>query len=636
MALECPTKLYYADRPNIYENQRAEDQFLKALAEGGKQVEALAQAYFPEGILINDLDVETALLKTDKLLNQERAVIFEAAFSHDNCLVRVDILIKTGQNLKVLEVKAKSMKDDEQFETQKGVKSKWKPYIADVGYQKYIVKKAKPNFNVTASLFLVDKSQKCPTDKLNQKFLLLKDPSGRPKVKVTSPITKEDLEPKLLREVKMDLLIDSVWQEQDKYGVTLFDNMKLWIDKYTKGLKASPIIKKECGRCQFKGGSERQSGLETCLREALAYNDEDMNEPNIFELWNNRSKDKQIEKGIIKLKDLTEDEIPIKPSLDGGISPTERQWIQIEKAITNDGSIWVDKKGLVSEIKSWRFPYHFIDFEIAMLPIPLKKGQYPYQGLAFQFSHHVMDANGDVRHAGEYLNDEIGIDPNINFIRALKHELENDMGTVFMYSSHENTFLNFILSQVENDDSLEDKDALIGFIKTITKPKNDRRHKWCPIRPMIELLEVVKKYYYNPKTKGSNSIKKVLPAILDSSQYVRNRYMHPIYGATDGIYSKNFKNHQWLKYEGDKLQDPYSQLDPIHPEANDKELEYLFDADYLKEGGSATIAYIKMQYTEMSDAERSALAKSLLRYCELDTLAMVMIVEEFLNIGDLL
>jgi len=49
LAFECPTKLYYVDKPQ-YANQLADDSFLKALAEGGYQVEALARCCFPDGL----------------------------------------------------------------------------------------------------------------------------------------------------------------------------------------------------------------------------------------------------------------------------------------------------------------------------------------------------------------------------------------------------------------------------------------------------------------------------------------------------------------------------------------------------------------------------------------------------------
>jgi hypothetical protein len=38
-----------------------------------------------------------------------------------------------------------------------------------------------------------------------------------------------------------------------------------------------------------------------------------------------------------------------------------------------------------------------------------------------------------------------------------------------------------------------------------------------------------------------------------------------------------------------------------------------------------------MQFTEMTEEERTLVVEGLLRYCELDTLAMVMIYEYWLN-----
>ena len=57
---------------------------------------------------------------------------------------------------------------------------------------------------------------------------------------------------------------------------------------------------------------------------------------------------------------------------------------------------------------------------------------------------------------------------------------------------------------------------------------------------MIDLWVLVKRYYYDPYTNGSNSIKKVLPAILNSSKFLKEKYSKPIYGAQGGIPSHNF------------------------------------------------------------------------------------------------
>jgi len=43
------------------------------------------------------------------------------------------------------------------------------------------------------------------------------------------------------------------------------------------------------------------------------------------------------------------------------------------------------------------------------------------------------------------------------------------------------------------------------------------------------------------------------------------------------------------------------------------------------------IAYAYLQFSDMSDAERELYRQALLRYCELDTMAMVMIWEYWKN-----
>ena len=46
MALECPTKLFYTAKQD-YANQKKDDPFLLALADGGFQLGDLAKHYYP-------------------------------------------------------------------------------------------------------------------------------------------------------------------------------------------------------------------------------------------------------------------------------------------------------------------------------------------------------------------------------------------------------------------------------------------------------------------------------------------------------------------------------------------------------------------------------------------------------------
>ncbi len=87
------------------------------------------------------------------------------------------------------------------------INSEWKPYIADVAFQKWVLKQVYPNHYISSYLMLIDKDSICPTDGLNQKFLLEKDKTGRPIVTLFEPLTKEDLSIRLLQEINVDTFV---------------------------------------------------------------------------------------------------------------------------------------------------------------------------------------------------------------------------------------------------------------------------------------------------------------------------------------------------------------------------------------------------------------------------------------------
>jgi hypothetical protein len=92
---------------------------------------------------------------------------------------------------------------------------------------------------------------------------------------------------------------------------------------------------------------------------------------------------------------------------------------------------------------------------------------------------------------------------------------------------------------------------------------------------MIDLWHLVKIYYYDPQTHGSNSIKAVLPAILNSSEYLKDKYSKPIYGAKNGIKSLNFKDWKWLELKDEKIIDPYKKLPQMFQDITDKNFDML-------------------------------------------------------------
>ena len=213
--------------------------FLESLAEGGFQVGELAKVYFPEGIEIETLDHQEAIERTEELLKRDSVVLFEPAIRFENLFIRVDILIKEGTSLEFLEVKAKSFSpsNDSFVSTKGGILKKWKPYLYDVAFQKYVIQRAFPDYHVTSSLYLVNKESICTTDGLNQKFRVRTDENGRKTVVVSEPLSQEEMANKLLVKVNTDDVAEYIYEHEltdgSVYpGNTFTQNIHLLSDIY--------------------------------------------------------------------------------------------------------------------------------------------------------------------------------------------------------------------------------------------------------------------------------------------------------------------------------------------------------------------------------------------------------------------
>ncbi|MBK24689.1 MAG: hypothetical protein CME70_11895 [Halobacteriovorax sp.] len=629
LGMECPTKLFYTKKKE-YLDSKMDDSFLAALAEGGFQVGELAKLYHPGGHDITTLDYEEAENQTNDLLAQEKVTIYEPAIKFENLFIRVDVLVKNKDHFELIEVKAKSYggEDDPILNKNGTVKAGWKPYLFDIAFQRYVLRGAHPNARIDSYLMLADKNSSCPVDGLNQKFRIVRDESNQKGIKVSNTLTEEDLASEILIKVPVDEIIDQIMEDG-----TFEEQIKYLAEAYEKDNKLISPIGGHCAKCEFNCSAEDEeqgfkNGFKECWKQSLGWSDEDFEESNVLEVWSFGRKSQLIAEDRIKFSDLVEADF--EPVTDGkpGISAKERKWLQVEKVQTNDETPFLDKDGLKLEMDKWTFPLHFIDFETSMVAIPFNKGRRPYEAIAFQFSHHIVNEDGSVEHVGEYLNTTPGEFPNYEFLREFKRQLEHDEGTIFRYSPHENTFLNHIYRQLREDPSeIDDRDGLCDFIKTITTSSSSMAETWEGDRNMVDLWHLVKRYYYDPATRGSNSIKAVLPAILNSSDFLKEKYSKPIYGSEGGIKSLNFIKQTWLEEKDGNVVDPYKKLPKMFQDVSDKNLDLLTDDDELANGGAALTAYGRMQFSEMSETERNELANALLRYCELDTLAMVMIYE---------
>ena len=668
IALECPRRLYYAYDSKLYANQDLTDDFLKSLADGGFQVGELAKVYY--GVKGDaDIDVlgyDEAVEKTKELFKNDTINIAEAAFRYGNLFVRADIIEKKGNDITLIEVKAKSWRSGDDFiKNKNSIPTGIRPYIYDVAFQKYVVMKAlkelypDQEFTVKARLMMADKSKVASVDGLNQMFRIYKNgdrsyAQADERAWTVAGVVPENERVLTAFDVDQycDMIIAGETGEQGKpdcmEGMKFEQFVEVMSKHYCERTIAMTTLGTKCFKCPFHrepGDKDTlRDGYRECWKEMAKFTDDDFDKPLLKDLSGRHIgsiKGKILKNHKYFMDEITYDDLKKSNNPDAprehGLDNYERKWLQIAIATGKEDllkdfetdikdGVYVDTDGLRKEMAKWKFPLHFIDFETSRSALPFYKGLHPYEQIAFQFSHHKVEMGADgeykVTHQTQYINAKKGFFPNFEFVRQLKKAVGEDEGTIFRYMDHENGVLNDIRRQLEISEE-DDKDELIAFIKSIT---NDAE------RTMVDIAKSVLKYYYHPSMKGSNSIKDVLPAILNSSELIKSKYSRPIYG-TPEMPSLNLENKVWIEYDedGKTVKNPYKLLPPMstYLDIPQEELDKMKreDDDTVSNGGAALAAYGKLQF---SDTQMSkALEKALLCYCELDTLAMVFIWEYF-------
>lgn len=644
-SLGCPRKLYYAVHKEQYDNTNSDNDFMRSLAEGGIQVGALARHYYFskynyfEKHYIKTKDKDEALRATENAMREQNAVIAEAAFEWNGCFVRVDVLVKRGSTIRLIEVKSSSLqqKVEEKIAnvTKKGeVNSAYRKYIYDLAFQKYVVENALGK-KVDGYLMLINTDKQCDVDGLNQMIRIntkTQEVDERGLKDYTPPTDENEW---LLLPCDMNLVCDAIIEnrtaEQLEYmGATFTDYVEILLDSLRNDTAIPPRISSQCKTCEFRSSDKARSGYHRCWRECAGFTDIDFDKPHTLELWGGKGfrKAKQlIEERKYFLADLNpidyfnpkDSEISLDMCEFNGSS---RRQMQIEKWRKGDMEA-ILLPGLKAEMEDWQFPLHFIDFETSTVALPFTKGRYPYETTAFQYSHHQLEADGKLTHTEWISTDRVF--PNFDFVRALKHDLEGDSGTIFRYSHHENSVLNQIAEQLQLSQE-QDKDELVAFIQSITHNTKEERYGE---RDMVDLCEVVVRYYYDPSMRGSNSIKVVLPAVLRSCN-LQKLYEKPYreYVSSPNFAEFDFSLINYLDTSQTEVGNPYKYLPTIGAELLE-EGETSDSEDRINNGGLANANYAKLQYDGLSEAEKLKLKNALLRYCELDTMAMVLIYKFF-------
>ncbi|HEY6260927.1 MAG TPA: DUF2779 domain-containing protein [Nitrospiraceae bacterium] len=154
---------------------------------------------------------------------------------------------------------------------------------------------------------------------------------------------------------------------------------------------------------------------------------------------------------------------------------------------------WVSEK-LGSLLKAVQYPVHHLDFETVMLPVPRFSETRPYQALPVQWSNHIEQATGVLRHE-EFLHKNMS-DPRRILAESLLESL-GEQGSICVYSPYERS----ILQQLAV--------ALPSLRPALSRV----------VSRLWDLFPIIRDHYYHPAFCGSYSIKSILPALVPSLAY---------------------------------------------------------------------------------------------------------------------
>jgi Domain of unknown function(DUF2779) len=313
-----------------------------------------------------------------------------------------------------------------------------------------------------------------------------------------------------------------------------------------------------------------------------------------------------------------------------GISRKERQWYHVQSSFTNSNAVILDKDYLYKSLSEYEYPYHFIDFETIAPVLPFTINKHPYEPIAFQFSHHILHEDGTTtQHATEFIHTTPGICPNIHFLHAISDTFHNRYtdGTIFRWGSHENTILRSIYNSTIDETDRPSVTSMERFFGTGFSDDGTHISDIGTVQDgMIDLMSIILKGYYVKGSNGSASIKSLLLPTLQYSTHLRDLYEAPTYD------SNNFNRMQWWKEDvpGSGIPiDPYKLLQCANMTDNDT--GSTTSNSVVVHGGDAIAAYSMLQRIDIEMSIRQQIEKSLLRYCELDTLAMVMMMQALIG-----
>lgn len=621
-ARSCSTKLYY--KKLGYPTVDRVDSYTRILADGNFIISKIAHLLYPEGIYISanlnsDESIANAAQETISYLQQENVVLFEPVLYSDYKLARADILVKQGDRIEIIEIRAKGFDSSAHADLIKyrnlslfrnkrtgKVGGEWKHIIEDVAYQVGILQEMvaqsltdfKPE--ISAYLLVPDRNKSTAIDHLASYFQIRRLSTHRNSfskfngiaVDFTGDIQEiynDQFLTKVSIETEVSELIDATIASAHKYIDYLIN----------KSPEIFAPISKSCKGCEYRASDrDPRDGFKECWGDLA---DVENHILELYQMGRIGGNETPLVNEMIQQKKVSMFDVPLEELNDYTYS--YRQLIQIE--YTQKNKEWISEH-LPQILNQIEYPIHFIDFETSRMAIPHRAGMQPYEQVAFQWSCHTIHEPDAAPIQTEWL-DLDNVFPNFQFAESLM-ECLGDRGTILTWATHENSVLRDIYYQMQAYD-YQNPQLQTWLANTVKLGNKGKSH-------LVDMNALTLKHYFHPLMKGRTSLKCVLPAIWKTNSYLHEiPYFQEYYRELDGEVLSPYEVLPQLKI-GDRIQ-------------------------VVNEGAGAMLAYQDLMYGELRDASledqdkqavRSQWKELLYQYCRLDTMAMVIIWKHWQNL----
>lgn len=604
IGLQCPAKLYF--KAHGYAEDQSIRPFLEHAGFNKYYLKKLASLQYQQSKRVASSNRRQAAEQTANYLSASEITLLEASFLADNCYAKVPILEKEGASVTLMDIQTKVFHPDKHRLTDHhgSLYQKWKPYIVDLAYKKFVIQQQYPAWEIKTKLLLPDKTYRAENDKL---LMHLKNGHAN--------LRSEDL----FCDLDVSLFVDEILTKNaldDKFENVLNHFKEL----YFEGSWHQSEIGRKCGNCEFRlpdsqKASGDESGFDRCWSGSEKVPGFSPGQPPVLDLigpgineW--VVDDVYLQKNI-KLNELP----PLEEVLKDGrtISQKHRQTLHVRQTKGKEIPAEIVKQPIFDEIERWEYPLHFLDFEAGNYAVPVRKNRKPYHLVVFQFSCHTLHTDGRCVHH-QWVDTEGKAYPNYELVRQLKKVPNIEKGTIVQYSKFEHYALKTIRKELRSEENLiEDATSLIDWLNNIVERHDSDQHHPPYLADMSRL---VKNYYFNRYMENSLSIKDVLQSVLTLSDTLEQRYTKPYNSA-------NFSDMIWWQWNDEQQQaeSPYNLLRRQQR------------GDGVGRGTEAMVLYGKFLAGELRESVKEQAMQSLLGYCELDTLAMVMIYEHWQNLA---